>query len=373
MAVEPGDVLSVTIVEAPAMDRDARVDADGRIMIPRIGGIPVAGQDLDAIRGRIEAALVSHQILKTPTVVVEVSSYRPFYVGGTIAHPGAIPFQPGLTVRHAIILAGGLDRANGPDRLSTTDLLDLKAKWRTSSYRLLEVHARIARLEAELAAADHLDLGALDASGVRPADATAVTARADAQFGDATKMREDERAHYRDVLSLVDLEIDVLTRQGTIEEQDRDLQEGQVKTAQALVDKGVMPLPRLQELERERSRLTRDLLDNQAYAARARQNKESRKYELDVTDIRHRIELRRELAAAELDRVETEAQLEVQSSALLSAGIALADRTAPPPEPAVTIHRVAGGGAEQTIAGTMDTPVRPGDVLDVAIARVPQG
>ena len=39
MTVEPGDVLRVTVAEAPDIGRDSvKVDADGRIMLPVVGG-----------------------------------------------------------------------------------------------------------------------------------------------------------------------------------------------------------------------------------------------------------------------------------------------------------------------------------------------
>ncbi|MEL6338269.1 MAG: SLBB domain-containing protein, partial [Pseudomonadota bacterium] len=42
-------------------------------------------------------------------MLVEIAQYRPFYVGGSVTTPGAITYEPGLTVRHALILAGGLE------------------------------------------------------------------------------------------------------------------------------------------------------------------------------------------------------------------------------------------------------------------------
>ncbi len=69
MTVEPGDVLRVTIAGAPDIGRDnAKVDADGRIMLPSLGGIAVVGADLDTIRGRIADLLVAQDLMRQPTV-----------------------------------------------------------------------------------------------------------------------------------------------------------------------------------------------------------------------------------------------------------------------------------------------------------------
>jgi len=37
-----------------------------------------------------------------------VVEYRPFFINGQVKNPGSYAFQPGMTVRKAISLAGGL-------------------------------------------------------------------------------------------------------------------------------------------------------------------------------------------------------------------------------------------------------------------------
>lgn len=375
MTVEPGDVLRVTIVEAPDIGREnARVGADGRIMLPEVGGIAVAGSDLDAIRDRIADRLVAADLIRQPTVMVEVASYRPFYVGGAVASPGAIPFEPGLTVRHALILAGGLDTSAGPDRPSTAELLELRTKWKTTNYALLQVESGIARLEAELDHGPKPDFDAVDGGAqLGPAARAEIEATASGLYDDRAAGWEADQDHMRQALALVDLEIDILTRQSDLQNQERALQQNQVDNARVLVEKGVMPLPRLQELEREASRLSRDLLDNQAYTARARQNKQTQKYTLEAADTRWRIDIRSELSRALLERNELRAQAEVLASALLAAGVALTGDKDAPPAPRVVIHRSGGDGAPETLAAGLDTGIRPGDVLEVSIAPVPAG
>lgn len=373
MAVAPGDVLRIAITEAPDIGREeARVDADGRIMLPVIGGVAVAGADLDIIRDRIAERLVAADLIRQPTVMVEIAAYRPFYVGGTVAHPGAIDFAPGLTVRHALILAGGLDRGAGPDRTKIQDLVELKTRWRTTNYALLDVESRIARLEAELNHGPKPDFSAVKGPYVDGADKSEIEADDAALYDDRASNYEADREHMRQTIALVDLEIDVLTKQADLQNQERALQQDQVNNARVLVEKGVIPLPRLQELEREASRISRDMLENQAYVARARQNKQTQQYTLDVADTTWRLNVRTELGQAQLQRNELRAQSEVLASALLAAGVALNGDDEAPPEPKVVIHRTAGRAAETLDAG-LDTEIRPGDVLEVSIAPVPAG
>jgi polysaccharide export outer membrane protein len=191
-------------------------------------------------------------------------------------------------------------------------------------------------------------------------------------FRDWMKSRAAEEEHLRDVLALIDLEIDVLSQQSTLEAEERTLQRQQVENARQLVERGVIPLPRLQELEREASRLSRDLLQSQSFAARARQNKETMKHELDMAETQSRLRIREDLrgAMAELARLEAEAG--ALEAALMRAGLALTPDARAEPEPAFAIHRSAGGASDR-IEASWDTAILPGDILEVAIPKAPEG
>lgn len=388
--VQRGDVLFVSIAEDRDAGREAKVNADGRIMLPYIGGVRAAGSDLEAIRSRIESALIDQGIIRKPTVVVEVSTYRPVYVGGAVAHPGAIGFEVGLTVRQALVLAGGVSKANDPALPTTGELLDLKAKFKVNAAELVEVDSEVARLNAELA---HTSDAAAEASDATPADAAmADAATADATPGDPTTgeggagdtapitaldgdllrdeltAKSSDQAHLQDVVRLVDFELDVLSKQAALQQDERATQQSQVDTAKSLHEQGLVPLPRVQELERERSRLDRDLLENQAFAARARQNKASSEYDLATAETKWRIGLREKLRDALLQRMKLKAESEVIAGSLVAAGISLTgDSRFAPADPAFTIHRRVDGG-DQEIQATMDTEILPADVLDVAVA-----
>jgi polysaccharide export outer membrane protein len=275
MPIAPGDVLRVSIDGGPELGRDsAKVGADGRIMLPGLDTIEVAGLDLDAVRQRIETALVAREIIREPVVSVEVVSYRPFYVGGAVANPGAVPYEPGLTVRHALILAGGLDRSNGPEKLSFVDLVELTAQHGSVNFALVEVRSRMTRLQAELeeaAAPDFSGLAAQVGGAADPLAAQNPILSIDSElFRDRMTELAANQEHLQDVVALIDLEIETLAKQASLQEAEVSIQNDQLRNARTLVEQGVLPLTRLQEQEREASRLTRDLLENQSFAARAR-------------------------------------------------------------------------------------------------------
>ena len=365
-----GDTVRVSVAQAPKLGGDSKVDADGNIVLPQLGSLPVAGLRLDAARARVEEALVSQDILKAPIVLVEIARYRPFYVGGKVGRPGAIDYEPGLTVRHALILAGGAGRA-ADERLSALDVPAMRAKWRADSSQLLQVNSRIARLQAELVR-DERGPAAVSPGSVPAAEAQALASLDQQIFRDRLRTWTGSQAHLRDGMALLDLEIDVLGQQAGLQEKERDLDRSQVATAQALVDKGLMPLPRLQELQRDASRASRDLLENRAFAARARQNRSTVEYELNSADAKWRIEIRQQLREAMLDRVRLKAELDALSAAILDAGAALSESGEGAARPVVLIYRSVEG-REETIRAQMNTEVLPGDVLDVSLSAAAAG
>jgi polysaccharide biosynthesis/export protein len=372
--VEPGDVLRITFLEEPELGREAKVGMDGRIMLPHIGGIDVQGSDLDTIRQRIEAILAERDIIRSPNVVVEVVSYRPLYVGGTVAHPGSITFEAGLTVRHALLLAGGVLADPDSERLTGAEMVKLRAQLRATRFLMLQTESRIARLEAELSESQLSVPPATGAAATPDADLEAIRSLDAAQLADIRTGYEGDAVHMQNMMALLDLELDVLERQSMLQQQESDLQNEEVRNARALFEKGLIPQPRLQELQRESSRLSRDMLENSAFAARARQNKATLQHELGDSSNTSRIEARRELAEAMGRHAELEAEYKAQSVSLFTAGLRLADpeEDLQPPEPVVTIYR-NDNGREHRFRADMATPILPGDLLEVTLSDVPQG
>ena len=86
---------------------DVKVPKNGRISIPLLGEIMVRGHTIQQTEILLESRL-RDGYLKQPEVTIRVTEYRPFFIDGAVESPGAYPFQHGLTVEKAIVLAGGL-------------------------------------------------------------------------------------------------------------------------------------------------------------------------------------------------------------------------------------------------------------------------
>ena len=53
-----------------------------------------------------------------PKVSVRIIEYRDFFVNGEVKKPGGYPFKPGLTLRKAVAVAGGLTERASESRIT---------------------------------------------------------------------------------------------------------------------------------------------------------------------------------------------------------------------------------------------------------------
>ncbi|ETX28740.1 hypothetical protein RISW2_05420 [Roseivivax isoporae LMG 25204] len=370
ITVERGDVLRVDVLNAPDFSRDAPVDADGRIALPNLGALVVAGRPPHEIRDLIAGELESRRLVHAPLVLVEVAAYRPVYVGGAVESPGAVDYTPGLTARQAVIAAGGLQTL-APRAAGDTDALDAIVSRRSVALALAQVEARIARLQAELDGAASLPgtlAGIGPEGGLLPEDtARAVIASEESLLSDRRSAREAADAHAVQMQALIAGEIDTLSRQAELQEQEEALQLQEIEDARSLVEKGLMPRPRLQEMLRERSQLSRDRLETASFVARARQMSETLRFELERDRLRRREDIRLELQETLRSRAALSAELEALDIRVVAYGMSAA-LPEDMPEPAMAIHRTRGDVTE-TLAAAPDAPLLPGDVLEITMAR----
>ena len=103
-----GDVISVRVYggeEDIRLER-IRLDHSGAVILP-FGQFRAAGRTTQEVEAAITES-VKGRLLRNPRVWVNIDEYRPFFVEGQVGRPGAYPYQPGLNVRKAVTIAGGL-------------------------------------------------------------------------------------------------------------------------------------------------------------------------------------------------------------------------------------------------------------------------
>jgi polysaccharide export outer membrane protein len=108
-----GDTVYVRVYGEDDLTMRLAVPADGAAFYAFVGQVQLAGKTVDDLEQEITRKLKGDYLID-PRVSVTIAEYRNFYVQGAVARRGGFPWQPGLTVRTAISLAGGLkERASG--------------------------------------------------------------------------------------------------------------------------------------------------------------------------------------------------------------------------------------------------------------------
>ena len=109
----PGDTLAIKVLGADELAGNYIVQDDGTIRILMIGKVTAAGVTSEELESRIAQKLKTGGYLTNPQVNVSVASYRPFYILGEVARPGAYPYASGMRVLSAVAAAQGYTyRAN---------------------------------------------------------------------------------------------------------------------------------------------------------------------------------------------------------------------------------------------------------------------
>jgi polysaccharide export outer membrane protein len=112
-----GDVVSIRVLGEDDLKREKiRLSDAGTISFPIIGEIKVLGKRVAELEGLIADGLRGKYLLN-PVVSVTIEEYRPFFVNGQVEKSGAYPFQPGLTIRKAVSIAGGFKERASKEKI----------------------------------------------------------------------------------------------------------------------------------------------------------------------------------------------------------------------------------------------------------------
>jgi polysaccharide export outer membrane protein len=112
-----GDLVRIQVYGESDLSVDARVTETGMIAYPFLGQIQLLGKTLDQVQQAITRGLRGDYLVD-PKVSVTILEYRQIFINGEVKSPGGFAYQPGLTVRKAISLAGGFTERASKNKIS---------------------------------------------------------------------------------------------------------------------------------------------------------------------------------------------------------------------------------------------------------------
>jgi polysaccharide export outer membrane protein len=102
-----GDTISIRVYEQEGLSSTGKIRRDGRIALPLVGELTVAGKHPSQLATEIEGRL--KEFIVSPRVTVNVEASQPVTVTaiGEIAHIGPLTLEPPARLIEALAQAGG--------------------------------------------------------------------------------------------------------------------------------------------------------------------------------------------------------------------------------------------------------------------------
>lgn len=102
-----GDKIAIYVFDEPDLSMEYTLSDAGTISYPFLGEMRVLGMTVGTLENRIMDGLRGPYLVD-PKINVTIKEYRQFFIHGEVEKSGGYPFQPGLNLRKAISIAGGL-------------------------------------------------------------------------------------------------------------------------------------------------------------------------------------------------------------------------------------------------------------------------
>ncbi len=362
------------IYEWKAMNGDFVVAASGTISLPLIGEVPAAGHTTSELADTIAKQMAQEIELRLPPkVAVEIAEYRPFYIVGAIAKPGAYPFQPDLTVLRALSIAGGLPRPAdlGMMRLGR-EVITGRGSMQQLVGKMNELLARRARLTGELHQVEKIQFPEeLEKLRDNP-DVAQILAQEEGIF------QARRTALSTQIATLKRLKTYLFSEVGSLEAQVK-LKMKEVSTVQqelgdivTLVKKGLTPSARQFSLERLLAEISSEQLRLETSLLKAKQEISRTDVSIDEAQNKNAIEVASLLRTteAEIDdtqmKYKTEEKLLYDSEVVFPRLLTSRRQNSEKNEPRYSIVRIVDGTSEE-LKASETTDVLPGDTIKIEL------
>ena len=371
--IEEGDVLDFSVANLPSLKQRVTVDVNGIANFPLLQDINAAGLPLAELQTKVRDLISAKPFRQRSSegqetlltidpdeITISIVEYRPIYVTGDVQRPGEQAFRPGLTVRQATVLSGGIRRVGGVD---TNEAADIRSNYKSVFANYIAARLTVGRLQAELADQTVMPANVIPSA---PIDQTLQRAMVDRE---AQRLSMDVVSHSKEreyILQSID-ESDKLIN--ALNDQQRNEKEGAALDAQdfarnkELFDKGAVPVTRLTDSRRSLLLSATRQLQTTVAIAEGGARKNSLAHSLDKLDNTRRIDLLRDLEDAQLRLLDQEAKLRNLSDRSSSVGQSNDGMQTKPP-----VARINRKGTGEIEPGP-DDELQPGDVLTVTLAN----
>jgi polysaccharide export outer membrane protein/exopolysaccharide production protein ExoF len=362
------------VYEWTALNGDFVVSSSGTVSLPLLGEISAAGLSPNEFAEAISKQMADEMKLRwPPKVAVEVAEYRPFFIVGAVAKPGAYPYQPGLTILRALSIGGGLPRLGEAGLMRHgREVIAGRGSVTQLALKTNELQARKARLEAELKRAEMITFPEeLEKARSNP-DFARVLEQEESVFKARRTAVDTQVSTLNQLKTYLVSEIDALAQQVELKKGEHATVKQELGNVTTLVEKGLSVSGRQFSLERLSAQLSSDQLQLETALLKAKQEISRTEVAIDETINNRAIEVASLLRATEAEledtlvRYKTEEKLLYDSEIVFPRLMTSRRQDSARNEPKYSIVRVIDG-ASQEIAAEETTDVLPGDTIKIEL------
>jgi polysaccharide biosynthesis/export protein len=374
--LQSGDILEISVTGFPDLRQRSPIGVDGEIVLPLAGQIKVSGLSVSEARAKIAKDLSNKMYQQTTVdgreiqhlvpaneIVVAVAEYRPIYVNGDVTTPGERAFRPGMTVRHAIAIAGGYDLMRSRLANPFQQTADFRSDYEALLAEFATEQARIWRLRTELGEQKVEFAGA---KAPLPADFSdrlmqVETEHLKARLAD----REKDKTFLQEAMAKATVQLGVLAEKKKKDQEANQADTVDFSKVRELFQKGMTASARLSEVRRAALFSSDQLLQTVVEMANIERQRGEYYRQLEKIGSQSRIDAWRELQDANLRLAQITARLK-SSGEKLKYSTLQSQLTRGMGRPDITVYRKGENGPER-LAADEDLELAPGDVIDVAL------
>ncbi|RWM14443.1 MAG: hypothetical protein E5X53_28385 [Mesorhizobium sp.] len=352
------------ILQRPELSGEYVIQEDGTISVPLLGSIPVANRSTQ----QVQADLVEtfNQLLGREGLVNILALERPpIYVLGPVKNPGSFKYASGMTILHAIALAGGLDRAESEpwQKIEAVRETQKRSGAIDVMFKLL---ARAAVLKAERdGTAPTTPRQLLELAGATEA-ANLVNEQSDRRKAVATARKDRERATMR-ALEAARQDVVAYGRMESLDELVK-LRQERVNSMRTLVDRKILSMTVMDQIQSELSDAEQRRQDALNQYASAKQRLASAEFEVLRTRADLRNDLEVEIEATESQIAANARELNVSEGVLYTLPVTRTQFAKDANSATYQIVRQSAAGpvSIETVGMTL---LQPGDLVNIIVGE----
>jgi polysaccharide biosynthesis/export protein len=376
-----GDLIEITALGTPELQRKAAVEPDGEIVLPLVGRTKAAGMTISALQTRLREMLRTQVvrrrtedgreypvIVNSEEIIVSIAQYRPIYVNGDVAKPGEHTFRPGMTVRQALALAGGYDVMRFRARDPFLESADLQSEYSSLWTDFAKEQVHILRLRAELADQTELDLSETTQTPVAPIIVSELKRMALTQLAARNTNYQNHRRHLLDAITQEGQRISTLQGQLAVEQESAEADAVEFQRTKQNAQKGVTPASRLAEARRLYLASGAQVLQTSAMIAQVERERQQLRIQLSALDDRRKVELLAELETAQVKLAMLRQRLQSVGEKLVYTGVVRSQLVrGKGGKPDLLVFRREHDDRDGHFVAEEDTELLPGDVVEVSV------